>query len=254
MLSVSTQITPEDDLLVFARMLESVQFADEIIVFNMERDDKDVLALFRQYQVEVINIPVPPVVEHIRSDQIKRAHEDWVLVMDFDEVIPHDLASEIKTIMDNSGSCSAYAIGRDNFSLGSPLRHGGWERDYVLRLIRRADFIDWPKNIHSTPRVKGCTVKTVHSMEHHKDANLSQMVRKTNRYSAIEAQLFFAGHLTPVTPVTLIRKPVMEFIRRYFLKRGFLDGTIGLIQSLYQSYSVFITYAKLYELQQHSHK
>ena len=86
-------------------------------------------------------------------------------------------------------------------------------------------------------------------MEHHKDASLAQMVTKTNRYSAIEAEQFFHGGLPLVTPFTLFRKPTMEFIRRYLLKRGFLDGSIGLIQSLYQAYSVFISYAKLYELQ-----
>ena len=86
-------------------------------------------------------------------------------------------------------------------------------------------------------------------MEHHKDASLVQMVAKTNRYSDIEARLFFEGGLAPVTPLTLLRKSTMEFIRRYFLKRGYLDGAIGLFQSLYQGYSVFISYAKLYSLQ-----
>jgi len=86
-------------------------------------------------------------------------------------------------------------------------------------------------------------------MEHHKDASLSQMVIKTNRYSKIEAQQFLDGGLALVTRFTLIRKIGMEFCRRYILKLGFLDGRIGLLQALYQSYSVFLTYAKLYELQ-----
>lgn len=250
MLSVSTQIVAEDDLVVFARMLESVSFADEIIIFNMERDPRELVKLASRFKATIIEVKRPKIVEVIRSQEVKQAHGDWVLVMDYDEVVTESLAEEIKTIMTSTGSCSAYAIARDNYSLGRPMRHGGWERDYVVRLIRRSDFVTWPTNIHSTPVVKGCTVKTNHALEHHKDASLAQMVSKTNRYSEIEAELFYKGGLPPVTPFTLFRKPTMEFIRRYLLKRGFLDGSIGLIQALYQAYSVFISYAKLYELQQ----
>lgn len=249
MLTISTQLSQSDDLTVFSRMLKSIDFADEIIIFNMERNDLETLK-FGSVKPKVINIKTPKIVEVIRARQIKEASGDWVLVMDFDEIVTPVLRDEIKTIMANTGASGAYAIGRDNYSLGYPLHHGGWERDYVVRLIHRADFVDWPSNIHSSPIVKGGIVKTIHSMEHHKDASLSQMVTKTNRYSAIEAEQFFRGGLHPVTVLTLIRKPTMEFIRRYFIKRGFLDGSIGLIQSLYQAYSVFISYAKLYELQQ----
>lgn len=252
MLSVSTQIAVGDSLATLAKMLRSVNFADELVIFNMERGDRETLALFESHHARVINVKTPKIVELIRDRQIKEVKGDWILVMDYDEIIPPDLQNEILAIIANQASCPAYAIPRDNFSLGYPMRHGGWERDYVVRLIRKADFISWPKSIHSTPLVKGSTIKTIHAMEHHKDASLTQMVEKTNRYSDIEAQLFFDGGLTSVTILTLLRKSIMEFIRRYFLKRGYLDGRIGLFQSLYQGYSVFTSYAKLYELQRHS--
>ncbi|MFZ2200158.1 MAG: hypothetical protein WAV40_05245 [Microgenomates group bacterium] len=249
MLTVSTQVTRGDSLSVFEAMLKSVTFADELIIFNMERTDKEALNLFAKYKAKVVDVKTPKIVESIRSDQIQAASGDWALIMDYDEIITDDLAGEIKAITENLASCSAYAIGRDNYSLGYPLKHGGWERDYVVRLIRKKDFVSWGTNIHSQPVFKGSTIKTSFAMEHHKDASLAQMVTKTNRYSDIEAQQFFAGGLPPATVVTLLRKSVMEFIRRYFLKRGCLDGRIGLFQSLYQGYSVFISYAKLYEKQ-----
>ena len=249
MLSVSTQISQHDDLSLFERMLKSVSFAGELIIFNMERTDPPALALFKKYNARVINVKTPKIVEEIRSRQVKESSGDWVLIMDFDEVITPALRDEIKLIIENYASCSAYAIGRNNYSLGFPLTHGGWERDYIVRLIRKVDFVSWPTNIHSSPICRGGLLSARNHMEHHKDASLSQMVEKTNRYSDIESRLFFDGHLSPVTTLTLIRKSGMEFIRRYFLKRGFLDGIIGLLQSLYQGYSVFITYAKLFELQ-----
>ncbi len=249
MLSVSTQIAREDSLSSFESMLKSVAFADELLVFNMERTDPEALSMFKKYQAKVMDVKTPKVVEAIRELQVRDTSGDWVLIMDFDEIIPAQLRGEIMAITGNLASCAAYAIPRDNFSLGFPLRHGGWERDYVVRLVRKADFVSWPTNIHSAPIVRGSTIKTVHAMEHHKDTSLAQMVAKTNRYSDIEAKLFYDGKLSRVTQLTLLRKAIMEFVRRYFLKQGFLDGKIGLFQSLYQGYSVFISYAKLYELQ-----
>lgn len=249
MLSVSTQISRDDSLSTFASMLKSVAFADELIIFNMERDDKAALDLFVKFKARVINIKTPKIVETIREREVKEAKGDWVLIMDYDEIIPVELAGEIDAIIGNRASCSAYAIGRDNYSLGYPLTHGGWERDYVVRLIRKVDFISWPRNIHSSPVVKGTTIKTKCSMEHHKDDSLEQMVEKTNRYSDIEATQFYAGNMAQVTPLTLMRKWWMESFRRGLFKRGLLDGRIGLIQSLYQGYSVYISYAKLYEKQ-----
>jgi hypothetical protein len=249
MLSVSTQIATSDSLVAFENMLKSVDFADELIIFNMERTDLEALNLFGKYKARVIDVMTPKIVETIRQKQVQEAKDDWVLIMDYDEIVPVDLQGEILAIIDNLASCSAYAIGRDNFSLGYPLRHGGWERDYVVRLLRKADFVSWPTNIHSAPNMKGSTIKTTKAMEHHKDESLEQMVAKTNRYSDIEAEQFFAGKMAPVTITTLLRKSIMEFVRRYFMKKGFLDGKIGLFQSLYQGYSVFISYAKLYEKQ-----
>lgn len=249
MLSVSTQIAEEDSLLTFESMLKSVSFAEELLIFNMERTDAASQALFEKYKARVINVKTPKVVESIRERQVKEASGDWVLIMDYDEIIPVDLQGEILAITDNLASCSAYAIGRDNYSLGYPMKHGGWGRDYVVRLVRKVDFISWPTNIHSAPVVKGSTIKTTKAMEHHKDESLEQMVAKTNRYSDIESTQFYEGKLAPVTALTLIRKWWMESFRRGIQKGGLLDGRIGLIQSLYQGYSVFISYAKLYELQ-----
>lgn len=250
MLSVSTQIAKEDDLTTFEKMLKSLSFADEILIFNMQRDDQAARELFSKYQARVINISTPPIVEHIRQTQLEQAKGDWVLVMDYDEVIPAPLAQEIsKTITGHNPQFAGYFIHRRNFSLGYPLSHGGFGEDLVARLFYKQAFSNWPKEIHSLPTLKGEYGTLKNHMEHHKDASLAQMVAKTNRYSAIEAKQFYEGGLAPVGIFTLFRKPLMEFIRRYLLKSGFLDGKIGLLQAIYQSYSVFLSYAKLYELQ-----
>lgn len=252
-LTVVTQIAVDDDLAVFENLLSSVTFADHLIIYNMERKDKEAQDLFKKYKAKVVETKTPKVVEEIRARQVKESMDDWVLVMDFDEVITQKLAKEIKsTIYDpQSTSYSAFYIPRQNFSLGHAMHHGGWGDDYVVRLFHRESFLDWSHDVHSLPTFKGKSGKINNPMEHHKDASLSQMVTKTNRYSDIEAKEFYEGGLAPVTSFTLLRKLKMEMIRRGILKAGLLDGRIGVIQSIYQGFSVFISYAKLFEMQKH---
>ncbi len=250
MLTVSTQLTVGDDLHAFARLLDSVPFADEILIFNMERTDPAALRLFKKYQARVIEIKTPKVVEFIRSQQVTASKSDWVLILDFDEVITPPLAREIQAVTTRATpKAAAYYLTRRNYSLGYPLRHGGFGDDLVPRLFYKPAFLGWSHEIHGMPKVKGEFGYLAHPMEHHKDASLAQMVAKTNRYTAVEAQQFFEADKPPVTALTLLRKTGMEFVRRYLFRAGFLDGRIGLIQALYQSYAIFLRYAKLYELQ-----
>lgn len=248
MLSVSTQLTGSDSLTLFETMLKSISFADEIIIFALDRHDQDLQSLATKYHAKVINLPTPQIVELIRDQEVKTAKHDWVLVIDGDEVVTTALQQEIASVITNE-SIPAYSIPRRNFSLGYPIRRGGFGDDYVVRLIHKPSFQSWPTNIHSTPVVTGTTGKLCSFLEHHKDEGVEQMVDKTNRYSEIESQQFLDGHLPQVTPITLIRKWWMESFRRGILKGGLLDGRIGIIQSLYQGYSVFTSYAKLYEKQ-----
>lgn len=249
-LNLVTQLAPEDDLEIFKNMLRSAKFADQIIVYNLTRQDDEFKQLIKSFKAKIIDAELPHVIEELRAKQVGDCQSEWVMVMDFDEVITPALADEITTTINSSDPKSAYFIPRRNYSLGFPLTHGGWGDDRVVRLFKREKFLDWPKEIHALPTFKGQSGTLKNFMEHHKDASLAQMVDKTNRYSQIESQQFYQGRLARVTPLTLFRKMHMEMLRRGVFKRGLLDGRIGLIQSIYQGFSVFISYAKLYELQQ----
>jgi hypothetical protein len=247
MLAISTQIAQEDSLSSFARLLQSASFASEIIIFNMERTDPEFMRLAHKYQAKVIPIKTPAVVEFIRDQQLKAPENDWVLVLDFDEVITQELKAEINELV--KGAPATYALKRRNFSLGFSLQRGGFGDDYVPRLFHRSLFLSWPHEIHSLPKVKGDIKRTSSYLEHHKDESLELMVDKTNRYSGVEATQFFEGGLRINSPLTLLRKWWMESFRRGILKAGLIDGKIGLLQAIYQGFSVFISYAKLYEKQ-----
>lgn len=253
-LSAITQIAPEDNLDTFENLLKSISFADNITVYAMEmKEDRGLLQLAKNYNLNLIFIarPASRVVEEIRAQQVRDAKGDWVLIMDFDEVITPQLQGEIVAIIKSPSPSPAYKLPRLNFSLGYPLKYGGWGTDYVVRLFRKADFLDWPTDIHSTPTLRGELGQLRNHMEHHKDQSLEYIVNKTDRYTDKEAEQYYDGEMAPVTSLTLLRKLKMEMVRRGIFKAGLLDGKIGLIQSIYQGFSVFMSYAKLFEMQQH---
>lgn len=250
-LTIITQAAVEDNLDTLEKSLASTTFADEHIIYTLFTPDDRLSYLIKKYNQKQIPIDLSKlknrIVEEYREEQVRNTNTDWVLLIDFDEVITAELAREIRAAINSEDHSSGYAIRRKNYSLGYPLTYGGWGDDFVLRLIYKPDFITWPNNIHSTPVLKGEATKLKSPLLHYKDASLEYIVNKTNRYSSTEAGQYFSAGMRAPNTLTLFRKLSMEIFRRLVLRVGFLDGKIGVIQSIYQGFSVFISYAKLYE-------
>jgi glycosyltransferase involved in cell wall biosynthesis len=183
-----------------------------------------------------------------RNTGAKLAKGDWLLYIDSDEEITAKLKDEIEKAVQSSGF-SAYAIPRRNIFLGHEMHWGGWSPDCVLRLIKKDELIGWYGELHEQPKIKGIVGCLKNPLIHTSHRNLTDMVDKTNKWSEIEAELLYkSGH------------PKMNFFRffsagfreawyRGILKLGFLDGTTGIIEIVYQAFSRLITYSKLWELQ-----
>lgn len=252
-LTVVTQIAIEDNLDTLENMLKASKFGDDHIIYTMFTPNQRLKKIIQTYNLT--NIPLDlsayenKIVEEFRETEVKKTNTDWVLILDFDEIVSENLQDEIMRTINSPDHASAYAILRKNYSLGYRLKYGGWSDDYVIRLIYKPDFISWPTNIHSSPVVEGEIKKLKYPLHHRKDESLEFIINKTNRYSDTESTQFLEGNMKSVTTFTLFRKTSMEIFRRLFLKLGILDGRIGIIQSIYQGFSVFITYAKLYEKQ-----
>ena len=75
------------------------------------------------------------------------------------------------------------------------------------------------------------------------------MLRKTNEWSEYEAKLRLASSHPKLVPWRFVRVMVTEFFNSYVKNKGYKNGTLGLIEGLYQAFSIFITYAKLWEMQ-----
>lgn len=183
-----------------------------------------------------------------RTEGSKEAKGEWIFYLDFDERSTPELNREIKEIVKKS-SYIAYAIPRRNIILGKEMRHGGWWPDYVKRLYKRSSLRKWVGDLHEEPVFEGKMGHLKNPMVHLKHDNLSEMIEKTNKWSEIEAKLLFDANHPKMSWWRFFRIMLTEFWYRLIVKKGFLDRVEGVIYIVYQMWSKFITYAKLWEMQ-----
>ncbi len=179
----------------------------------------------------------------------KSATSEWIFYLDADEQMTVQLTAEIKQIIKlqpDSQQSTAYFVRRQNYYLG----HKWPVTDQMQRLFWAPALTGWQGELHESPVVVGETGVLTNHLLHDTHRNLSEMVDKTNSWSEIEADLRLkAGH-PPVVWWRFLRVMITGFWRSYFGESGLKVGTVGLIESMYQAFSMFITYAKLWERQQ----
>lgn len=183
-----------------------------------------------------------------RNFGAKNCSSEWIFYIDADEKVTTDLKKEILSSI-NSSRYTGYAIPRKNILLGHEMKHGGWWPDYVLRLIKKKDLLGWKGKLHEQPEIKGNIGKLTNPLIHNSHRSLSTMVEKTNQWSEIEAELLFKSNHPKMTWWRFFSVAFREFWYRGIIKLGFLDGSTGIIEIIYQMYSRMITYAKLWEMQ-----
>lgn len=217
---------------------------DQIQVVDMESSDKTV-NIAKQNNAKVFSFPYSQYVEPSRQFGIEKAESDWVFILDADERLTPELAKEIKSAIQNP-QFSYYKIPRKNIFNAKWLKYGGWWPDYQIRLINKKFLKEWPKEIHSTPQIEGKQGFLKEPFLHFFHGDLEQMVQKTILFEYIESDLLHKAHKSTST-LTFFRKFFGELFRRLFKNFGFLDGNIGIIESIYQAFSKTITYLFLYE-------
>jgi len=210
------------------RCLDSISWCDEVIKVETE----SIKGSFSEW----------------RNEGAKRAKNNWLFYVDSDEEVTTQLKNNILQVKDTN-EFAGYAIPRRNKFLGHTMHWGGWYPDYVLRLFMKDKFDGWFGELHEQPLVNGPTGHLKEPLLHDSHRNLHDMVEKTNNWSEIEAKLLFkAGH-PKMNFFRFCSAAFREFWYRGVVKLGFLDGTVGVIEIIYQMYSRLITYSKLWELQ-----
>lgn len=176
-----------------------------------------------------------------------QAKNPWVISLDADEALSPELANEITTKFSALDPEAGYLFPRRSFFLGRWIGRGGWYPDYQLRLFNK-DKSQWDSAaLHEKVKVKR-QLKFERDLHHWVFDDLADQVQTNNRYSGLGAQSLAASGRR-FSLFHLLTKPPTKFIETYFFKAGFLDGLPGFLISVSAAYSVFLKWAKLWEIE-----
>ena len=173
------------------------------------------------------------------------AKGDVLFYLDSDERATAEFISELKQRLELEPETAGFFVGRKTYYFGKD-----WHfEDRVQRVFRKNKLKEWYGIVHETPRVEGKMENIFEPVLHYTHRNLEQMIAKTNEWSEYEAELRLKANHPKMTVWRFPRVMITSFLGAYFKGGGWRNGTAGIVEGIYQSYSMFITYAKLWEKQ-----
>ncbi len=227
--------------------LESVRWADEIIVIDNGSTDKT-LDIAKKYTDKILKYDGQDY-SQMRNLGMEKSQGDWVLYVDADERVLKTLKEEILEIIRSSEN-SAFAISRKNIIYGKLVNYGAYKHDWMIRLFKRSDFKTWEGSIHEHGTFNGNLGYTKNSLLHLTHRDLDQSVNKTLRWSHYDAKLRLDVNHPSINGWRLIRILITETLYQGIVRKGFFAGTVGTIDALLQTFSLVFTYMRLWEMQQ----
>jgi len=228
--------------------LTSIKYVtDEIVVVDSFSSD-GTEAICKEFGVKFIRHKFEGYIEQ-RQYVISHATNDYVLVLDADEILSTDLVTEINTIR-NNWKYDAYLFSRLTNYEGKWIRHCGWYPDKKARLFDRNKITVKGNNPHDEITVKdGFKTKWIKKdILHYSFYSIGDHISKTNKFSTIAARADFENGKKVVFMYHIMLKPIYQFLNEYFRKLGILDGYYGFIICIISSFGKFLKYAKLRQL------
>lgn len=248
--SLSVIIITKNEEKRIARCLQSIQWADEIIVLDSGSTDNTV-AICREWTPHVYETDWPGYgIQKGRA--LAKATEDWVLSIDADEEVTEGLRQEIQDyVTQDRAGYAGYKIPRLNKVCGMYLRHGGWWPDYHPRLARRGRVAFNTKRVHEGMVIDGSIGFLTQPILHDAAPDLDDMLHKNHLYTTLAAEERFANGKSCSLSMAVARG-MWTFLRLYVFRGGFLDGRMGFVASVLRAQGTYYRYVKLWLLNQPS--
>ena len=245
--SISVCIITKNEEKKIRDCLESVRWADEIVVVDSHSTDATV-DICRQYTDRIIVRDWRGHIEQ-KNFAVDSATHPWILSLDADERVSGELGKEIEELI-NSGQlekADGYRMPRLVNYAGKWIRHCGWYPGYKIRLFRKDKGRWGGENPHDLVTCKGETRTLKGDLLHYSFDSVSDHLKTIDFFTTISAKEFLKKGKTGGL-CSLIFRPIWCFFKMYFLQLGFLDGRAGLSICTLSACHVFVKYTKLREL------
>jgi glycosyltransferase involved in cell wall biosynthesis len=273
---VSVVVPIKNEAANLPRCLESIRWADEIFVVDSQSTD-DSAQFAQQHGARVEQF-------HFNGTWPKKKNwalenlpfkNDWVFILDADEVLPPEAEQEFAAAIANAGEITGYWINRRFLFLGRWLRHAYYP-NWNLRLFRHSlgryekltelQTDSGDNEVHEHVVVKGPTSRLKCEMDHYAFPSIDIFIEKHNRYSNWEARVAAEGkggqalaheHVDLKRSLKRLAKrlpfrPLLRFLYIYVWQKGFLDGREGYYFARLHANYEFLIVAKTYEYQKRS--
>ncbi len=231
------------------RCLESIKWADEIIVVDCESSDNTV-KIAGKYTKNIFHKKNNANLNINKSFGISKAKGEWIFYIDPDEVITKNLKKEILHIINSDTEYSGFKLPRLNYYGFGFLHHGGNYPDTQLRLFKKGKAKFPNKHVHERLKVDGKVGRLKNYMLNYPYNTVSEYINKLNFYTDFQTDYWIkrGKKLTKTGLILNITyKPIQKFFERFILKAGFLDGLAGFFAAFTNSITHIINYLKLYE-------
>ncbi len=255
MILISAVIIARNEEDMIADCLDSVSFCDEVLVVdNGSLDNTREIA--ERTGAKVFELETEDF-SKLRNYGLQKAMGKWILYVDADERVTGELKKAIMYLTGNNDrgqQLNGYFVKRKNFYFGSAKQNEWPHIERIERLFKKDSLKGWKGKIHESPIVDGEIGSLDGFLLHYTHRNLTSMLEKTIEWSKIEAELRFKSGHPKMRWWRFSRVMLVAFFDSYIRQGGWKVGTIGLIEGMYQSFSIFVTYSRLWEMQKKNEK
>lgn len=216
---------------------------DEIIIVDSQSTDKT---------IEIAKTEGAIVVEQKylgdgpqKKFAVPNAKNDWILSLDADERVSEEMQYELQSLKLSDESI-AFSFPRKNYVGKHWIKAGGFHPDRKVRLFNRKTANYEDKKHHAKINYKN-KVKLKGSIIHFTYKDMSHWVDRINWLSGRDAKSMFNSGKS-YSACRPISRALIAFIRKFFLKLGFLQGRDGFLITLTTTFRTYLKYEKLNEL------
>jgi len=228
-----------------AGCLESVKWADEIIVVDDMSSDKTV-EITKRYTDKVFQRKMDIEGVH-RNYAYSLAKNEWILSLDADEKVSPELKDEITGVVGRGTDSNVFAIPLRNYIGDYWVRWGGWYPAYKDRLFRKGHFRYEEVGVHPRPIYDGKSGRLKGDIIHYSYEDFSELVGSLNSQTSKEAEKWIATG-RKMSLAKALWRAADRFLRSFIAKKGYRDGVVGLMVALNGGFYQILSYAKYWEL------
>ncbi len=249
-MNLTVVILTKDEEKSISDTLESVKFADEIIIVDDNSADNTVL-IAKKYGAKIYKRSLADDFASQRNYGLEKAKGKWVLFVDADEVVSDSLKKEIiQKTSDPFTQKEGFFVTRKDVLFGKEMRYGEFGKKKILRLALRTQG-KWVRRVHEIWRVTGRIGKLKGELIHYPHSSLSGFLDSINYFSSLHA-LANKEEGKKSSLLKILIYPPSKLIYNLTFRLTILDGLVGFVAAMMMSFHSYLSWSKLWLIQKNN--